>query len=136
MSNRGTESNPWLLTTPSGKGQFHMHVDPENDVLRCQVGKTKLHYRLRALDDLYAMLDEHDDWVELGNKDEKDTPKEGTVEAWARSAANPVAGWYGLRKGYRGRFANYVTPVLKELGKVEFEKRGRSWWVRSIPGSE
>ena len=132
MTQAGTKSNPWLLTTPPGKSQFEMYIDPNKEVLHCQVGKTWLHYRLRALDDLYAMLEEHGDWMELGNKDEKDAPKEGTVEAWARAASNPVGGWYGLRKGYRGRFANYVAPVLKELKKAEFEKRGRSWWVRSI----
>lgn len=74
----------------------------------------------------------HGDWMELGNKDEKQPTKEGTVEHWARSSDNPVGGWYGLRKGYRGRFANYVLPILAEQGKVAFEKRGRSWWVRAL----
>ena len=41
----------------------------------------------------------------------------GSVEAWARAPSNPVGGYYGLRKGYRGRFANYVPPVLELLGE-------------------
>ena len=108
-----------------------MHRDEDKNVLHCQVGKTWLHYQMRALEDLRAMLQAHGDWMELGNKDEKQPTKEGTVEAWARSDDNPAGGWYGLRKGYRGRFANYVAPVLKELGQVEFEKKGRSMWVKA-----
>lgn len=131
-SGNGTEDDPWKLNTPLGKAEFEMHIDEDKDVLHCQVGKTWLHYRRTALDDLHAMLMEHGDWMELGNKDEKAETKPGTVEHWARSEDNPVKGWYGLRKGYRGRFASYVSPVLARLGKVEFEKRGRSVWVRAI----
>lgn len=127
----GTKDDPWKLTTPLGKATFEMHRDEEKGVLHCQVGSTWLHYQIAALDDLHAMLKAHGDWMELGNKDEKDEPKEGTVEAWGRADDNPVGGWYGVRKGYRGRFASYVAPVLERLGKVEFEKRGRSVWVRA-----
>lgn len=129
---KGTPDNPWVLTTPLGSSQFEMYRDEAKQVLHCQVGSTWLHYQLRALDDLHAMLVKHGDWMELGNKDEKDETTPGTVEHWARSAENPVKGWYGLRKGYRGRFASYVTPVLEALGKVEFEKRGRGVWVRAL----
>lgn len=131
MSGHGTREDPWKLKTPTGTGSFDMFIDPDKNVLHCQVGKTWLHYQESALDDLHVMLVTHGDWMELGNKDEKQDVKAGTVEAWARSADNPVGGWYGLRKGYRGRFANYVTPVLAEQGRVEFEKRGRSMWVRA-----
>ena len=133
MSGSGTPDDPWNLTTPAGGGAFQMHIDEEKGVLHCQVGSTWLHYRRESLKDLYAMLLAHGDWMELGNKDEKQDVKPGTVEAWARSEDNPVGGWYGLRKGYRGRFANYVSAVLKEQGKVEFEKRGRGYWVKAIP---
>ncbi len=131
-SGKGTPDDPWVLNTPLGKAQFEMHRDEDKEVLHCQVGTTWLHYQIRALDDLYAMLKSHGDWMELGNKDEKAEAKEETVEGWARSNTNPVQGWYGLRKGYRGRFASYVTPVLEALGKVEFEKRGRGVWVRAL----
>ncbi len=130
-SGKGTKADPWVLTTPLGKAQFEMHKNEEENVLHCQVGSTWLHYQIQALDDLHAMLKQHNDWMELGNKDEKDEAKPGTVEHWARSETNPVGGWYGLRKGYRGRFASYVAPVLEAQGKVEFEKRGRSVWVRA-----
>jgi hypothetical protein len=132
MAGTGTPDDPWQLTTPLGTSAFTMHLDPAKDVLHCQVGTTWLHYRSSALDDLHAMLMAHGDWMELGNKDEKAEPKPDTVEAWGRSDANPVGGWYGLRKGYRGRFASYVTAVLALQGKVEFEKRGRSVWVRAV----
>ncbi len=131
MSGAGVVGDPWLLNTPLGQATFEMHRDEEKQVLHCQVGSTWLHYQLRALDDLHAMLVAHGDWMELGNKDEKVETKPGTVEHWGRSDANPAGGWYGVRKGYRGRFASYVTPILAELGKVEFEKRGRSIWVRA-----
>lgn len=127
----GTPEDPWHLTTPLGTAKFDMHRDEDKKVLHCQVGSTWLHYQVRALDDLHAMLKKHGDWMELGNKDEKDATTAGTVEHWARAKDNPVGGWYGLRKGYRGRFASYVAPVLERLGKVEFEKRGRSVWVRA-----
>ena len=132
MSGAGTPEDPWQLTTPAGGGAFSMHVNTEKQVLHCQVGSTWLHYHLRALNDLYDMLRAHGDWMELGNKDEKQDTKDGTVEAWGRSPDNPIGGWYGIRKGYRGRFANYVTSVLALQGKAEFEKRGRGWWVRAI----
>lgn len=131
MSGAGTPDDPWILSTPAGGSEFSLHLDEDKDVLHCQVGSTWLHYRSSAVDDLHAMLKAHGDWMELGNKDEKATPKEGTVEAWARSKKNPVKGWYGLRKGYRGRFANYIAPALAEQGRAEFEKRGRSMWVRA-----
>lgn len=131
MSGSGVPGDPWELTTPLGTARFTMHRDEAKGVLHCQVGSTWLHYPLRALDDLEAMLRAHGDWMELGGKDEKDATNPGTVEHWARSADNPVGGFYGLRKGYRGRFAAYVTPVLERLGKVEFEQRGRSVWVRA-----
>jgi len=132
MSGSGTPDDPWVLTTPAGGSSFEIHLDPDKNVLHCQVGKTWLHYRPESLDDALAMLQAHGDWMELGNKDEKQPTKEGTVEAWARSESNPVGGWYGLRKGYRGRFANYVVPILAQQGKVTFEKRGRGWWVKAI----
>jgi len=132
MSGDGTPENPWQLTTPLGRSQFTMHRDQDKGVLHCQVGKTWLHYRLESIDDAHAMLTAHGDWMELGNKDEKAEVKPNTLEAWARSADNPVGGWYGLRKGYRGRFAAYVGATLEKLGKVEFEKRGRSTWVRAL----
>ena len=68
----------------------------------CQVGSTKLRYLARCLDDAPAMLREHGEWMDLGSADENKPAKEGTLEAWARAETNPVGGWYGLRKGYRG----------------------------------
>ena len=132
MSGSGTPEDPWVLTTPAGGSSFQIWRDEDKQVLHCQVGKTWLHYRPEALEHALAMLKAHGDWMELGNKDEKVATKDGTVEHWARSPDNPVGGWYGLRKGYRGRFANYVVPILAEQGLVAFEKRGRSWWVRAV----
>lgn len=132
MRGEGTAASPWVLTTPPGGSEFEIWHDDAKGVLHCQVGKTWLHYRPEALADALAMLKAHGDWMELGNKDEKQPTKEGTVEHWARSESNPVGGWYGLRKGYRGRFANYVVPILAHQGLVEFEQQGRSWWVRAL----
>ena len=64
----------------------------------CTVGTTVLHYDLRIIEDLHAMLKEKGDWVQLGNADEQKPAAEGTVEAWARSSDNPIGGWYGLKK--------------------------------------
>jgi hypothetical protein len=98
----------------------------------CQVGSTQLRYHLSAIDDLHAMLQDHGDWMLLGNADEQKPAKDGTVEAWARSSDNPVGGWYGLRKGYRGRFANYVPPVLEHLGLAEVEHNARNNRMRAV----
>lgn len=130
----GTADAPWTLTTPSGRGTFEAWRDDAATppALVVQVGKTQLSYDLRCLDDLHAMLVAHGDWMELGSKDEQQETKDGTVEAWGRSSGNPVGGWYGQKKGLRGRFANYVPPVLAALGKVEFQKVGRGMWVRAV----
>jgi hypothetical protein len=90
-------------------------------VLVVQGGKTQLKYDLRCLVDLHSMLKRHGDWIELGSADEQKPAKEGTVEAWGRSPKNPVGGWYGLKKGLRGRFAMYVPPVMEALGTAEVE---------------
>ena len=130
----GTREDPWRLTTPSGGSEYTAYRAPEADppALVVQVGKTELRYHLRALDDVPAMLREHGDWMALGSADEGKPAADGTLEAWARSADNPVGGWYGLRKGLRGRFANYVPPVLEALGGVEVEHKARGNRMRAI----
>lgn len=132
MSGSGTVEDPWTLTTPPGKSEFQIWWREDKQVWHCQVKSTWLHYRAESVEHALDMLRAHGDWMELGNKDEGKEPKEGTVEHWARSGSNPVGGWYGLRKGYRGRFANYIMPILAVKGLVEFEKRGRGWWVRAL----
>jgi len=129
----GTKEDPWVLTTPSGGSEYTVYRDEAADppALVCEVGSTKLSYHLRCIDDLHAMLQAHGDWMPLGNADEQKPAKEGTVEAWARSQDNPVGGWYGLRKGYRGRFANYVPPVLEALGLAEVEHQPRNNRMRA-----
>ena len=129
----GTADDPWVLTTAPGTSEYSMYRDPEADppALVCVVGSTTLKYHLAAIDDLHAMLVERGDWVELGAADEKKEPKEGTVEAWGRDPSNPVGGWYGLRKGYRGRFGMYLPPLLEELGLVELEHNPRNNRVRA-----
>jgi hypothetical protein len=129
----GTKDDPWQLTTPPGTSAYTMHRDEAADppALVCQVGSTKLSYRLRAIEDLHAMLAAHGDWMPLGSADEGKPAAAGTVEAWARDEANPVGGWYGLRKGYRGRFAMYVPPLLEVLGLVELEHNAKGNRVRA-----
>ena len=128
----GTAADPWLLKTPSQTSEFEAWRDetttPPSLVVR--VGTTKLSYALRCIEDVTEMLRKAGDWVPLGNADEGKPVTEGTVEAWARSEANPVGGYYGLRKGYRGRFANYVPPVLEVLGLVDLEHQPRNNRVR------
>jgi hypothetical protein len=130
----GTADDPWVLQTPSGGSEYTIYRDPDADppALVCQVGSTQLRYHLSAIEDLRAMLQAHGDWVLLGNADEQKPAKDGTVEAWARAADNPIGGWYGLRKGYRGRFANYVPPVLEHLGFAEVEHNARNNRMRAI----
>ena len=130
----GTKQNPWTLKTPPGTSEFQAYKDPAANppALVVQVGKTELRYDLRCLDDLRAMLKAHGDWMPLGSADEQKPAAEGTVEAWARSAGNPVGGWYGLKKGLRGRFAMYVPPVMKVLGMAEVEENPRNNRMRAL----
>lgn len=123
VKGEGTPDQPWDLRTPPGKSEFQIYRDESSDppALVCIVGKTRLSYQLRCLEDLHAMLEAHGDWMLLGSADEQKPAKEGTVEAWARSLENPVGGWYGLKKGLRGRFANYVPPLMEVLGLAEVE---------------
>ncbi|MEQ1518482.1 MAG: DUF6855 family protein [Usitatibacteraceae bacterium] len=130
----GTSDDPWKLKTPPHTSEFLAWRDETEKPhkLVIQVGSTKLSYQLRCIEDLQTMLKKHKDWMPLGNADEGKPVAPATVEAWARSESNPVGGYYGLRKGYRGRFANYVTPVLELLGMVELEHGARNNRVRAI----
>ncbi len=130
----GTREDRWTLTTPPGTSEFTAFRDDALDppALVVRVGKTELRYHLRCLDDLEAMLREHGDWMPLGSADEQKPAADGTVEAWARSADNPVGGWYGLKKGLRGRFANYVPPVMEVLGLAEVEHNARNNRMRAL----
>ena len=134
MSGSGTKDDPWVLTTPSGGSTYEMYRDEAADPpqLVCQVGSTKLTYQLRAIEDLHAMLTAAGDWVALGSADENKPAADGTVEAWARSDDNPVGGWYGLRKGYRGRFGMYMPPLMAELGLAEVERNPRNNRMRAL----
>lgn len=125
---KGTKGNPWKLKTPPGSSEYEIYIDEKNGVkvIMCEVGSTKLWYDYRAIDDLNNMLKEHGDWLLLGSKDEKVDTKEGTVEHWARSPKNPLGGWYGMRKGYRGRFAMYIPPLMEALGLAELEHKKRN----------
>jgi hypothetical protein len=133
MPGAGTKQNPWTLKTPPGTAEFQAYKDPAADppALVVQVGSTQLRYHLRCLEDLHAMLKTHGDWMLLGSADEQKPAAEGTVESWGRSPTNPVGGWYGLKKGLRGRFAMYVPPVMKELGLAEVEDNPRNNRMRA-----
>jgi hypothetical protein len=130
----GTKDDPWKLKTPPGTSDYEMYRDESADTpqIVCQVGSTKLTYNLRAIEDLHAWLKEQGDWVPLGAADEQKGAGEGTVEAWGRSESNPVGGWYGLRKGYRGRFGMYMPPLLEALGLAELEHNPRNNRMRAI----
>jgi hypothetical protein len=130
----GTRNNPWVLKTPSGQSEFTAFRDEtlEPPALVVQVGKTELRYHLSCIDDLRAMLKEHGDWMPLGSADEQKPAPEGSVEAWGRAKSNPVKGWYGLKKGLRGRFGNYVPPVLEVLKLAEVEHKPKANRMRAL----
>ena len=129
----GPQEKPWELKTPPGTSDYQAWRDEAADppALVVQVGKTQLRYRLRCLEDLHAMLKKGGDWVPLGSADEQKPAAEGTVEAWGRSDDNPVKGWYGLKKGLRGRFGMYVPPVLEALGLAEVEHNPKNNRMRA-----
>jgi hypothetical protein len=134
FSGSGTSDDPWVLLTPSLGSRFQVYRDEAAapPVLVCTVGKTVLHYDLRVIEDLHQMLAQRGDWIELGSADEQKPAKEGTVEAWARSEDNPIGGWYGLKKGLRGRVGNHIPPVLEALGLAEVEHNARGNRMRAI----
>ncbi len=134
VEGNGIPGDPWVLRTPPGSSEFEAYRDPAANppALVVQVGSTQLRYHLRCIEDLHAMLSAQGDWVALGNADEQKDAAAGTVEAWGRDATNPVGGWYGLKKGLRGRFGNYVPPVLEALGLAEVEHNPRNNRMRAI----
>jgi hypothetical protein len=134
VTGSGTHQSPWVLKTPSSSSEYQMYKDESLNppVLVCTVGKTELRYDLRALDDLNAMLKQHGDWMPLGSADEQKSAAEGTVEAWGRSAKNPIGGWYGLKKGLRGRFGMYIPPLMEALGLAEVEHNPKNNRMRAI----
>jgi hypothetical protein len=129
----GTREHPWVLKTPPGTSDYEMYRDESADppALVCVVGKTTLGYQLRCIEDLHAMLIKHGDWIALGSADEQKPAAEGTVEAWARADSNPVGGFYGLKKGLRGRFGMYVPPLMEALGLAELEHNPRNNRMRA-----
>jgi hypothetical protein len=129
----GTREDPWRLSTPPLTSEYTMHRDNKDgtEILVCTVGKTVLHYDARCLNDLQAFLRQQGDWVELGSADEQKTPKDGTVEAWGRSTSNPIGGFYGLKKGLRGRFGMYIPPLMETLGLAEVEHNPRNNRMRA-----
>ena len=130
---KGTKQDPWLLKTPPGTSEYTMYLDDNEDppVVVCQVGKTTLKYLARGIEDLQAMLKKAGDWVPLGSADEGKPAQPGTVEAWARSPQNPVKGWYGVKKGLRGRFGMYMPPLLEAMGLAEVEHNPRGNRMRA-----
>jgi hypothetical protein len=128
----GTKDSPWELKTPPGTSDYTIYKDDEKNVLVCTVGKTVLHYNPACLNDLHTMLSAHGDWMELGSADEQKPAKEGTVEAWGRAADNPAGGWYGLKKGLRGRFGMYIPPLMEVLGLAEVEHNPKNNRMRAI----
>jgi len=134
VKSKGTADDPWVLKTPPGTSEYKMYRDETSNppALVCMVGTTKLSYHLRCLEDLHAMLKKHGDWMLLGSADEQKPAAEGTVEEWARSDKNPVGGWYGLKKGLRGRFAMYVPPLMEALGLAELEHNPKNNRMRAI----
>jgi hypothetical protein len=131
----GSKDDPWQLATPPGTSAYFMYRDEDADppALVCQVGSTTLKYHLSAIDDLHAWLKSQVGWVLLGAADESKPTADGTVEAWGRSPDNPVGGWYGLRKGYRGRFGMYLPPLLEALGLAEVTHDPRNNKMRALP---
>jgi hypothetical protein len=134
----GTADKPWELKTPPGTSDYQAYRDEAADppALVVQVGKTQLRYQLRCIDDLHAMLLKHKDWMLLGSADEQKPAADGTVEAWGRANSNPVKGWYGLKKGLRGRFGMYVPPVLEALGLAEVEHNPKNNRMRALAGKK
>jgi hypothetical protein len=130
----GARGSPWVLKTPSGGSEYQMFRDESLNppALVCRVGKTELRYHLRCIEDLHAMLKAHGDWMPLGGADEQKEAPEGTVEAWGRAVDNPVGGWYGLKKGLRGRFGVYLPPLLEALGLAELTHEKRNNQIRAL----
>ncbi len=135
ITGEGTQAKPWELETPPGTSTYQAWRDEAGSppTLVVQVGKTQLRYHLRAIEDLHAMLKKHGDWMLLGSADEQKPAAEGTVEAWGRADDNPVKGWYGVKKGLRGRFGMYVPPVLEALGLAEVEHNPKNNRMRALP---
>lgn len=128
-----TKENPWKLKTPPQTSEYEMYLDEREGkkVIVCTVGKNVLYYDYRCIKDLYEMLKKHGGWIPLGSADEQKPAKEGTIEAWARSSDNPIGGWYGLKKGLRGRFGMYIPPLMEELGLAEVEHNPRNNGMRA-----
>jgi hypothetical protein len=134
VKGKGTKESPWELKTPPGTSGYQMYKDIKDgkEMIVCTVGKTVLHYDAKCINDLHAMLQQYGDWMELGSADEQKPAKEGTVEAWGRSPKNPVGGWYGLKKGLRGRFGMYVPPLMEALGLAELEHNPKNNRMKAL----
>ena len=110
-----------------------MYRDEQADppALVCQVGSTTLRYHLRA-DRGPARLAARAraTGCRSGRPTSRSRPRRHG-RGWGRAEDNPVGGWYGLRKGYRGRFGMYLPPLLEELGLAELTHEKRNNQVRA-----
>jgi hypothetical protein len=131
---QGMRRNPWVLKAVDGTTDFNAYRDAALNppAIVVLVGETELRYHLRCLDDLYEMLKDRGGWVPLGRAAELQQPPEGSVEAWARSARNPLGGWYGLQKGSRGHFALYIPAIMRVLDLAEVEEEPGGGRMRAI----
>ena len=86
---------------------------------------------LSAIDDLHAWLREQGDWVRSAPPTSRRRPRTEPSRRGAGRPDNPVGGWYGLRKGYRGRFGMYLPPLLEELGLAELTHEKRNNRIRA-----
>ena len=130
----GTKEQPLVLKTLPLSSEYTMHIAEKDgkEVLVCTVGKTVLLYNINCINDLHLMLKTHDDWMELGSADEQKRAMDGTVEQWGRSEKNPIGGWYGMKKGLRGRFGMYIPPLMEALGLAEVTHEARGNKMRAI----
>lgn len=129
----GTKEKPMQLKTPPLTSAYTMHTEEKDgkELLVCTVGKTVLLYDINCIEDLHQTLKKHGEWMELGSADEQKPAREGTVEAWGRSPKNPVGGWYGQKKGLRGRFGMYIPPLMEALGLAELTHEAKGNKMRA-----
>jgi hypothetical protein len=130
----GTKDDPWVLKTPPGTSEYTMYRDDASDppTIVCQVGRHEAAVRRSGDRRAPRVAQGAGDWVPLGGADEQKPAPGGLGRSVGRSKSNPRGGWYGLKKGLRGRFGVYMPPLLEALGLAEVTHDAKNNRMRAI----
>ena len=134
VSGAGTKDDPWQLKTPPLTSEYEMYLDERDGNDGDRVRRRQDDAALRRPRDRRPARDARAARRLDGARaapTSRSRRRRARSRRGARRRDNPVGGWYGLKKGLRGRFGMYMPPLLEELGLAEVEHNPRNNRMRA-----